>query len=437
MKKPAYCYEYELLAQLLDCKSLWPLLLPYLKKLETTARALYDTSFDLAPGRGWQSGHQHLRGPESWSTASVYHFAHSLDRLIAEAVRKLTFEYLDQQYAKPGKPSFVLADFAPKLLDSPVPATTRKPSLHALLFDLVVLPIAQSAREIENGFHPVVEPPTSAILFGPPGTSKTKLSEAIARFLNWPLLVVDPSYFVKNGFDGIHRQADQLFDLLLGTEQVVVLLDEVEELVRDRNNAQEILSRFLTTGMLPKLARVTESRRLMLIVATNHIDKFDLAIRRRFDSIIQVMPPTLEAKLAKWEEVCEALDTHGLRQAPEMREMLERLTFKEFEQERTSFARAEGPNELELLIKQASQGCTLMQEIPEKRKTWAELCRDQICYMRLPQESPAARPSEQIRDAQSGNGSARPGCPGDAPIAGDRLEQSGVGASSGSRGCSS
>jgi len=40
---------------------------------------------------------------------------------------------------------------------------------------------------------------SSMILYGPPGTSKTTLAEAIAKELGWPLLTITPSDFVKDG----------------------------------------------------------------------------------------------------------------------------------------------------------------------------------------------------------------------------------------------
>ena len=81
-----------------------------------------------------------------------------------------------------------------------------------------------------------------------------------------------------------------------------MLLDEFDELVREREVAGEYQSRFLTTAMLPKLQGLSNRRRLVYLIATNHPEQFDAAIRRpgRFDMVLPVMPPTLGAKRAKW-----------------------------------------------------------------------------------------------------------------------------------------
>jgi transitional endoplasmic reticulum ATPase len=140
----------------------------------------------------------------------------------------------------------------------------------------------------------------SAIFFEPPGTSKTQLANHIGRFLGWPVLSVDRSYLVQEGLDRIQALANRLFSMLTLTEQVVVLLDEFDEMGRDRSRAQELLSRFITTAVLPKLASINSERKLVFLLATNYIGGFDAAFSRggRFDMLVQVMPPRCDVKLS-------------------------------------------------------------------------------------------------------------------------------------------
>ena len=56
--------------------------------------------------------------------------------------------------------------------------------------------------------------PRAAIFFGPPGTSKTELSEAISKFLGWSFLAIDPSFLLRNGMDGIQAEANAVFHRL-------------------------------------------------------------------------------------------------------------------------------------------------------------------------------------------------------------------------------
>lgn len=73
----------------------------------------------------------------------------------------------------------------------------------------------------------------SAILFGPPGTSKTQLAKHISTFLGWPLLSVDPSYLVQDGLDNLYARANHLFSMFAMVEEIVVFLDEFDEMGRD------------------------------------------------------------------------------------------------------------------------------------------------------------------------------------------------------------
>lgn len=56
-----------------------------------------------------------------------------------------------------------------------------------------------------------LENPRSALLFGPPGTSKTEITRAIADDLEWPLVEITPSDFVKGTLANVYLQADEIF----------------------------------------------------------------------------------------------------------------------------------------------------------------------------------------------------------------------------------
>jgi SpoVK/Ycf46/Vps4 family AAA+-type ATPase len=131
--------------------------------------------------------------------------------------------------------------------------------------------------------------------------------------VGWPLLPLNPSHLTRRGLDNVHAEADRLFGKLELCDQVILLLDEFDELVREREVAGEFESRFLTTAMLPKLAALSRRRRLVYLLVTNHIEQFDAAIRRpgRFDVILPVMPPSTQEKLAKWPALEDAVARLG------------------------------------------------------------------------------------------------------------------------------
>ena len=130
----------------------------------------------------------------------------------------------------------------------------------------------------------------SFILAGPPGSGKTYFVRQLAKAIGWPLIGLGPGTFITHGLERIEETASKVFRDLESLENVVVLLDECDELFRDRDAAADtpgsrtILS-FATASMLPKLQDLHDRGKIITILATNFIDRIDRAIKRpgRFD----------------------------------------------------------------------------------------------------------------------------------------------------------
>jgi hypothetical protein len=138
----------------------------------------------------------------------------------------------------------------------------------------------------------------SVILFGPPGTGKTTLVSGVADAIGWKYIELHPSHFVSEGLPNVQQTADGIFGRLMEVDHAVILFDEIDELVREREMEPDQFGRFLTTSMLPRLAELWKARKVIYFVATNHIEFFDRAITRseRFDAVVFLSPPTFDAK---------------------------------------------------------------------------------------------------------------------------------------------
>lgn len=385
----AYCYEYEMLAQLVQQPELQDLLLDYLPNLSVAAESVSNSVYRVEDGvQAWTSGHHpQLADPESWATASVYHFVHSLDRLLAEAVRRKVFQYVESTLPIPSPRGTKESDFAKDFLDSTVEVRGNRHSLRDYLWYEFVKPLADECDGIAKGRIFNKRTPRSAIFFGPPGTSKTDLSNQIAKFLGWPLLAIDPSILLRNGMDGIQAEANTIFRMLEETERVVVLFDEFDELVRERGSARaEPFSRLLTTAMLPKLLNIRKRGTLVFIIATNNIAEFDLAIRRlgRFDRILQIMPPTFEAKMMKKDWGLEGkLAALGVAVKEDIKNKIEDLTYGECDEFVADLAVAADRQEVVTTLNQRWTNCTLQTRVsPEDEKTWRDRCKAEIQFNR-------------------------------------------------------
>src|SRR5262249_18577101 len=91
-------------------------------------------------------------------------------------------------------------------------------------------------------------------------------------------------------------RAKSIFDVLKNLEHVVVLFDEIDQLVPDRDNpdfgAIESVLKFMTPSMLVKFNDLRKTERLIFVMATNYVDRIDAAITRkgRFDRQYLVIP---------------------------------------------------------------------------------------------------------------------------------------------------
>lgn len=147
---------------------------------------------------------------------------------------------------------------------------------------------------------PYAPPIFSGVLFGPPGTGKTTLMEAIARSSRLPLVQVTPSDIAHAGEQAIEKSAKMIFDALSMLTKAVIIFDEFEPILLDRKatgkKEERNIFTFLTPGMLPKLKKLygaAEEQRLAYCLVTNHYGKLDKAAIRhgRFDEHIAIYHP--------------------------------------------------------------------------------------------------------------------------------------------------
>jgi hypothetical protein len=249
------------------------------------------------PYCGWNSGGslQSLKQekPESWATAVVHMFLWELVETLSVVIENIILEKYDA--VRLDKPSLE------KVLDIEVVLKGNSHSLKKTLSDHLITPHRdQSRRALLNRRD---KPAVSALLFGPPGTSKTQIAKAIAAELKWPLVQIDPSHFLRSTFQNVYVQASEVFEDMSDLRRAVVFFDEMDALVQNRGGGSataqlDTESKFLTTFMLPKLVKLHEQRRVIFLMATNFQNQFDEAIKRagRFDLLLCMGPPTLEEK---------------------------------------------------------------------------------------------------------------------------------------------
>lgn len=123
---------------------------------------------------------------------------------------------------------------------------------------------------------------------GHPGTGKTETAKHIARLLNKELLILDFSKIIDSKLGATSKNIVEVFKELndwATNNKIVVLFDEIDIIAMDRINSSDIREMGRVTSIiLRELDRLHKN--VILIATTNLYNKFDKALTRRFDKIV-------------------------------------------------------------------------------------------------------------------------------------------------------
>lgn len=152
----------------------------------------------------------------------------------------------------------------------------------------------------------------SLVLYGPGGTGKTMLVEALANTCDVKLVEVTPSDIAKGGEAAIEKRARAVFEALSMLSHVVILFDEFDPVLKRRDKTGKVSTNFfsfLTPGMLPKLKALHDSakdRKVSYALITNLIRTLDIpAIRKgRFDKAVGIYPPDPLSRAGYFSKLC-------------------------------------------------------------------------------------------------------------------------------------
>lgn len=189
----------------------------------------------------------------------------------------------------------------------------------SLIEKRLILPLSRTELAKSLG----VTPPRSVVLFGPPGTGKTTFAKAVASRLEWPFVEVFPSRLAADP-QGLAGALRQVFLDIGRLDHAVVFIDEVEEIASARTGEASSPLQGVTNELLKIIPAFRENEGRILICATNFIRSLDKAFLRhgRFDYVIPIGPPDLEARTAIWNRyippaVSPQIDLDALARASE------------------------------------------------------------------------------------------------------------------------
>lgn len=115
-------------------------------------------------------------------------------------------------------------------------------------------------------------------LYGPPGSGKSALAQYLANLLGKPLIVASAPSLLNCYVGGTEQRIGRLFQQAV-ERKAVLLIDEIDSLLRDRGIAQHNWEISHTNELLVQIERY----RGILLATTNRLESLDRAVMRRFD----------------------------------------------------------------------------------------------------------------------------------------------------------
>ena len=164
--------------------------------------------------------------------------------------------------------------------------------------------------------------------YGPPGTGKTEFAHVLAEALDRELVVKASSDLVSPYVGETERNLARLFNDF-DVEHGILLLDEVDSLLRDRGQARHGWELTQVNELLQQMERFDG----LFIAATNRMSGLDAAAMRRFDFKLEFRPLNEAQRLALFaREVFGDADEVGAIPPPLARRLvsLDRLTPGDF-----------------------------------------------------------------------------------------------------------
>jgi SpoVK/Ycf46/Vps4 family AAA+-type ATPase len=141
----------------------------------------------------------------------------------------------------------------------------------------------------------------SVVLYGPPGTGKTMLASVIANELNLPLYRVDLSQLSSKYIGETEKNVADLF-AAASNSNGILFFDEADALFARRTDVSGSNDRYANAETAYLLQQV-EGYDGLSILATNAMQNFDVAFKRRMTFLISIEKPNEEERIRLWNEI--------------------------------------------------------------------------------------------------------------------------------------
>lgn len=144
--------------------------------------------------------------------------------------------------------------------------------------------------------------PNGMLLYGPPGCGKTFFAKHFAEEVGFNFILITPSALKSRYVNATQENIAKMFEEAEKEAPTIIFIDEMNELVPNRDSEVHEMSKSAVNEMLAQMDRTGE-KGIFIIGATNYPDMIDPAMLRagRLDKKFYLPPPDFEARKAMFE----------------------------------------------------------------------------------------------------------------------------------------
>jgi adenylate kinase family enzyme len=287
---------------------------------------------------GWHSEHVHVpRKIHPWETSQVIIFLMQYQAMLQDHIARTSLKkanlFVDKVKRQNGKLSFL--DYWQQQCETKEPLLRLSQESPYKAFAKIRTHYIKPRIDGDTYLIGERKPKCSMLLYGPPGTGKSSIAEDLAKTLNWRLIRIAPSDFIARGEAEVEARAKNIFQTLGEQDNVVILFDEIDRLILDRDSKlyreQSDIFKFMTPGMLVKLNKLWEKHSSIFLIVTNYEEHIDAAAKRtgRIDHKFLITPPDKGQRFEIFKhEIKEELKKEWPGRQSSLRTIVKELTRK-------------------------------------------------------------------------------------------------------------
>lgn len=144
----------------------------------------------------------------------------------------------------------------------------------------------------------------SVLFYGAPGTGKTMAAQVLANALGMPLYRVDLSQLISKYIGETQKNIGRIFDEAEKCD-CILLFDEADAIFAKRSDVSDAQDRYSNAETAYLLQRI-EQYAGVSILATNLLQNFDEAFRRRISYMVHFPMPDVQLRAQLWESIFPA-----------------------------------------------------------------------------------------------------------------------------------